>query len=47
MVNKLKLVEEAAGQGFNAIVVGRVLSVMAGRGDVLERNQGRLLKRIK
>ena len=47
MVNKQKLVEEAAGQGFNAILVARALSVMAGRGEVLERNQGRLIKRVK
>lgn len=47
MVNKQKLIEEASGQGYNAMVVSRVLSVMAMRGDVLERNQGRLLKRVK
>lgn len=47
LVNKQKIIEEAAGQGFNAILVARALSVMAGRGELLERNQGRLLKRIK
>jgi len=47
MVNKQKLVEEAAGQGFNAVLVARALSVMAGRGELMERNQGRLLKRVK
>ena len=47
MVNKQKLVEEASGQGYNAMVIARVLSVMAMRGEVLERNQGRLLKRVK
>ena len=47
MVNKQKLVEEAAGQGFNAVLVARALSVMASRGDLLERNQGRLIKRVK
>lgn len=47
MVNKQKLVEEAAGQGFNAVLVARALSVMASRGNLQERNQGRLLKRIK
>jgi DNA replication licensing factor MCM5 len=47
MVNKQKLVEEAAGQGFNALLVARALSIMASRGDLLERNQGRLMKRIK
>ena len=47
VVNKQRLVEEASGQGFNALVVTRVLSVMAKRGELLERNQGRLLKRLK
>lgn len=47
MVNKQKLVEEAAGQGFNAVLVARALSIMASRGEILERNQGRLIKRIK
>ena len=47
MVNKQKLLEEASGQGYNAMVVSRVLSVMAMQGEILERNQGRLLKRIK
>lgn len=46
-VNKQRLVEEAAGQGFHAVQVAKVLSVMASRGELLERNQGRLLKRIK
>lgn len=47
MVNKQRIVEEAAGQGYNAVLVSRALSVMAGRGELLEFNQGRLLKRIK
>ena len=47
MVNKQRLVEEASGQGYNAMTVSRVLSVMAAKGEILERNQGRLLKRIK
>ena len=47
MINKQKLIEEAAGQGFNAVLVTRALSVMTSRGELLERNQGRLLKRIK
>jgi DNA replication licensing factor MCM5 len=46
MVNKQKLVEEAAGQGFNAVLVARALS-SASRGEILERNQGRLIKRVK
>ena len=47
MVNKQRIIEEAVGQGFNAVLVARALSVMVSRGDLLERNQGRLLKRIK
>ena len=47
MVNRQRLVEEASAQGHNAIVVERVLSVMSKQGEVLERNQGRLVKRIK
>lgn len=47
MVNKQRIIEEAAGQGFNAVLVSRCLSVMVSRGELMERNQGRLLKRIK
>lgn len=47
LVNKQKLIEEAAGQGFNAILVARALAIMASRGDLLERNQGRLIKRLR
>lgn len=47
MLNKQKLLEEASGQGYNVMVMSRVISVMAMQGEVLERNQGRLLKRIK
>jgi DNA replication licensing factor MCM5 len=47
MVNKQRLIEEAAAQGHNGMVVACVLSVMAMQGELLERNQGRLLKRVK
>jgi DNA replication licensing factor MCM5 len=47
IVNKQKLIEEAVGQGFNAVVMARVVAIMVARGEVMERNQGRLLKRIK
>lgn len=46
-VNRQKLIEEAAGQGYNAFLVARCFSVMLGRGDITERNSGRLLKRVK
>ena len=47
VVNRQRLIEDAAGQGFNAIVVARCFAVMIMRGEVTERNSGRLLKRIK
>jgi len=47
LVNKHRLVEEAASQGYNALVVGRAIAIMATRGEVQERNHSRLLKRIK
>jgi DNA replication licensing factor MCM5 len=47
MFNKLKLIEEGVSQGFNAMLIAKCISVMTGRGEILERNQGRLLKRIK
>jgi DNA replication licensing factor MCM5 len=46
-VNKQKLIEEASGQGYNFMTMSLVLNAMAQRGDILERNQGRLLKRVK
>jgi len=46
-VNKQKLIEEGSGQGYHFMTMVRVLSAMAQRGELLERNQGRLLKRIK
>ena len=46
-VNKQKLLEEASGQGYNFMTMALVLNVMAQRGELLERNQGRLLKRMK
>lgn len=47
MVNKQKILEEASGQGYNIMMVSKCLSIMAMQGEILERNQGRLLKRIK
>lgn len=47
VVNRQRLIEEAAGQGYNAIVVAKCFSVMIMRGEATERNSGRLLKRIK
>lgn len=47
LVNKQRVIEEAAGQGFNAVLVARAMGIMASRGDILERNQGRLIKRVR
>jgi DNA replication licensing factor MCM5 len=47
LVNKQRVIEEAAGQGFNAVLVARAMGVMTSRGDILERNQGRLIKRVR
>lgn len=47
LVNKQKIIEEASGQGYSFMTMARVLSVMAQRGEILESNQGRLLKRVK
>ena len=47
IVNKQRIVEEAAGQGYDASVVARAIGVMIMRGELQERNQGRLFKRIK
>lgn len=47
IVNKQRIVEEAASQGYDATVVMRAIAVMAMRGELTERNQGRLFKRIK
>jgi len=46
-VNKMRLVEEAAAQGYNAIPLTKAIHVMTMRGEVQERNQGRLIKRVK
>jgi len=47
IVNKQRLVEEAAAQGYNAMTVAKAIVIMAMRGEIQERNQGRLIKRIK
>lgn len=47
MVNKNRLMEEASAQGFNVMTVAKAVNVMVMRGEVQERNQGRLLRRIK
>ena len=46
-MNRQKLIEDCIGQGYNAMTVARVLYIMVGRGEIIEKNQGRLLKRVK
>lgn len=47
IVNKQRIVEEAASQGYDATVVTRVIAIMTSRAELTERNQGRLFKRIR
>ena len=47
IVNKQRIVEEAASQGYDATVVHRAIAIMTSRAELTERNQGRLFKRIK
>jgi DNA replication licensing factor MCM5 len=47
MVNKQRIVEEAASQGYDATVVARAISIMTSRGELQEKNQGRMFKRVK
>jgi DNA replication licensing factor MCM5 len=47
VLNKQKVVEEAASQGYNAMVVARAMSIMVSRGEVQERNQSRMVKRVR
>lgn len=47
VVNKLRIVEEAASQGYDAGVVSRVIGIMVLRGEIQERHRGRLFKRLR
>ena len=47
VLNKQRVVEEASAQGYNAMVVARALSIMVSRGEVQERNQSRMVKRVR
>eukprot|EP00978_Attheya_sp_CCMP212_P004599 scaffold10034_cov53-Attheya_sp.AAC.2 len=47
VVNKQRIIEEAAGQGYNALLVSKAMAVMVMRSEIQERNQSRLIKRIK
>ena len=45
VVNRQRILEEAAAQGYNSMVCARAISVMISRSEVQERNSGRLMKR--
>jgi DNA replication licensing factor MCM5 len=47
IVNKQRIIEEAASQGYDATVVARAIAIMTSRGELTERNQGRLFMRVK
>jgi len=46
LVNKQRVLEESAALGYNALVVARACCVMVAKGEIQERNSGRLIKRI-
>ena len=47
VLNRQRVVEEAAAQGYDGMVVARALSIMVSRGEVQERNQSRMIKRVR
>jgi len=47
MVNKQRIVEECTSRGFDANVAKKAIAIMVMRGELQERNHGRLIKRIK
>lgn len=47
VVNRRRLMEEATAQGYNAVSLAQCFHIMVQRGEVEEKNQGRLLKRIR
>ena len=47
VLNRQRVVEEAAAQGYGGMVVARALSIMVSRGEVQERNQSRMIKRVR
>jgi len=47
IVNKRRIIEEASSKGYNGMVCARAIAVMCMRGEILEKNQSRMIKRIK
>jgi len=46
-MNKQRIVEEAASQGYDASIVTRAIAIMVRKGEMVERHQGRLFRRVK
>lgn len=42
-----RIQEEATGQGYSHPAIIRAISILVRRGDLLERDQGRVLKRLR
>ncbi len=42
-----RIQEEATGQGYTHPAIVRAITVLVRRGDLLERDQGRVLKRMR
>jgi len=47
VANKRRVVEEAVGQGFHSSTMAKAVAILAMKGVMQERNQGRLIKRLK
>lgn len=46
-VNKSRIIDEAASQGYDATVISRAIAIMSMKGEIVEKNSGRLFKRVK
>jgi len=46
-VNRSRLIDEAVGVGWNAMVIARVIAVLCQKGEMSEKNSGRLIKRLR
>ena len=47
MLNKQRIIEEASGHGYDRMTISRALAVMCMRGEIMEKNQSRMIKRLK
>lgn len=46
-VNKSRIIDEAVSQGYDATVISRAIAIMSMKGEIVEKNSGRLFKRVK